>query len=154
MTPGEVPFDAPPAWLPGGRRGESARAWWRDLASNVDALRERYPRALADVPTACWREADVAEQLGAVCSWRRDLDSDGSADPRDELAFHEALERLQERLERLGRAELLQRASPTRAPVMASSVDFEVDLRLLRDEPGVSLERAFRSPHDGRPGSA
>lgn len=139
MTLGERPFDSSPAWLPGGRSGESARAWWRDLARNVDALMERYPRALADVPTAWWRDADLAEQLGAVCAWRLDLDEGGTTDPREELAFHEALERLHERLALRARVELLDEIRPPRdrrnEAADARAAELEKDLTALHDEP-------------------
>jgi len=156
VTAGEPSFGSPPTWLPGGRRGESARAWWRDLMRAVEALRERYPRALADLPVRWWRAADLSEQLGAVCAWRLDLDAGRSVDPREELAFHEALERLQERLERQTRASLLEGTAGTRgatngreAPVRA----LEEDLQALPDEPDVSLDRAFFAPNEGRPDS-
>lgn len=154
MTLGEPPFDSSPTWLPGGRRGESARAWWRDLARNVDALMERYPRALADVPTVWWREADLAEQLGAVCAWRLDLDGGGTADPREELAFHEALERLHERLALRARVELLDEIRPRdlrKDGTAARTAELERDLTALRDEPDASLEEAFLAPNAGRP---
>jgi hypothetical protein len=154
MTLGQPPFGSSPAWLPGERRGESARAWWRDLARNVSALMERYPRALADVPTSWWREADLAEQLGAVCAWRLDLDGGGCADPRAELAFHEALAHLQERLALRARVGLLDGTRPpgsrnTAAPIRAA--ELERDLTAFLDEHGASREEAFRSPKAGRP---
>lgn len=155
MTLGQPPFDSSPAWLPGGRRGESARAWWRDLARNVDALMERYPRALADVPTAWWRDADLAEQLGAVCAWRLDLDGAGTADPREELNFHETLERLRERLKQRAQSDLLE--ATTSRGVHAENeggraAALEKDLGGVRDEREVPLERAFLAQNAGRPG--
>lgn len=155
MTLDQPPFGSSPAWLPGVRRGESARAWWRDLARNVDALRERYPRALADVPTAWWREAELAEQLGAVCAWRLDLDEGGTTDPREELAFHEALARLHDRLALRARVRLLDEVRP-RGPrdngAAIRGADLERDLTALPDGPDSSPEEAFLAPNAGRPG--
>jgi hypothetical protein len=154
MSVGESSYDRSPVWLPGGRRGESARAWWRDLARAVEAVRERYPRALADLPAKWWRAADMAEQLAAVCAWRLDLDGGRGADPREELEFHEALERLRERLEHRARSDLLERAPRAVATDGPDVWDeaLEADLRTLTDDPDVPLEEAFFAPRAGRPG--
>ena len=36
MNAVEPPPGSAPVWLPGGRRGDPAHAWWRDLARAVD----------------------------------------------------------------------------------------------------------------------
>lgn len=156
MTAVQRPHGSSPAWLPGGRRGESARAWWRDLARQVDALQERYPRALTDLPVAWWREADLAEQVGAACAWRLDLDGGATADPREELAFHESLERLKERLAVRARAGLLDEVGGVELSGEYEdrrTASLEDDLLELGDEPDVSLEDAYLAPNAGRPTS-
>jgi hypothetical protein len=148
--------DSSPEWLPGGRRGDSARAWWRDLARQVDALRARYPRALAELPLAWWREADVAEQVGVACAWRLDLDGGITADPREELAFHEALGRLHERLgvrARAGMLDEIRTGESSGESEERRATILEEDLAGLGDEPDVSFEEAFLTPNAGRPTS-
>lgn len=123
----------------------------------MEALRERYPRALVGLPAEWWRAADLAEQLGAVCAWRLDLDGGRSADPREELEFHEALERLRARLERYARSELLEATKPYEAPAEhqeARPGALEKDLSALPDESDLTPEEAFFAPNGGRPGAA
>jgi len=154
--------DEAAAWLPGGRRGEAARRWWRGLAEMVEALAERYPRQLAALPDDWWRWPDLAEQLGALAAWRSELDAGHvSHRPEGELEYHEKLERMREVLDERAEAVLLENAQHPRAPREPAEprgrrprrvAALEEALLVLGEQGEVPPGDDFAAPYAGRPG--
>jgi len=154
-----------PSWLPGGRRGPAAAAWWAELAQGVEALAERYPRALLKLPPDWWAEPALSEQLGALVVWRAAID-EGVAPPhpRVEIEFHEKLADLGAHLDARAQAtlvgdpqrpgapgepELVARAAAARWPILRAALT-----RLAKgaeDMAAVSPAEAARHPRQGRP---
>jgi hypothetical protein len=59
----------------------------------IVALYERYPRALAKLEHDWHEHPERVETLAALAIWRANIDS-SAEDPREELAFHNALQQL------------------------------------------------------------
>jgi len=86
----QAPIMTPPAsrderahWLePWG--GDAS--WRADMWGQIVALHGRYPRALASLKQGWWNEEEHVEALGALATWRAQLD-DAGLDPREELIF-------------------------------------------------------------------
>ena len=66
------------------------------------ALADRYPRVMAKLPADWWTDRALIEVMGALTTWRAQLDTDQSADPRAELLFHDRLELLDRQLTHTG----------------------------------------------------
>ncbi len=90
-----------PEWLepPGDDRQER---WRRELWAAVCALAERYPRVIAKLPADWWTDRALTEIMGALTTWRAQLDTDQNTDPRVELLFHDRLELLDRQLTQTG----------------------------------------------------
>jgi hypothetical protein len=67
--------------------------WHRNTWGAIVALHKRYPRALAKLKHDWHEHPDRAETLAALAVWRANIDAAGE-DPREELAFHNALQQL------------------------------------------------------------
>jgi hypothetical protein len=78
-------------WLAPGT--EDDRQWHQDMWGLILALHERYPRALAKLEHDWYEQPEQAETLAALATWRANIDS-SAEDPREELAFHNALQQL------------------------------------------------------------
>jgi hypothetical protein len=75
------------------------RRWWRsEMWGTVVALHARYPVEMADLEALWWQSTARVEQLGALGTWRLQIDR-GCLDPREELAFHAQLADFQRVLE-------------------------------------------------------
>jgi len=82
-----LPASTPgPAWLP----SEEDEKWADDTWGAILALHERYPRALAKLEHDWYQHPERAEMLAALATWRAAIDTAGE-DPREELAFQNAL---------------------------------------------------------------
>jgi hypothetical protein len=68
-------------------------AWHQNTWGTIVALHERYPRALAKLEHDCYEHPERVETLAALAFWRANIDS-SAEDPREELAFHNALQQL------------------------------------------------------------
>jgi hypothetical protein len=84
-----------PAWL---QPASERERWRRELWAAVCALAERYPRVFSQLVADWWTDRALVEVLGALSTWRSQLDTDQSADPRAELLFHDRLELLERHL--------------------------------------------------------
>ena len=90
-----------PAWLEPSGDGRRER-WRRELWAAVCALTKRYPRVMAKLPADWWSDRALIEIMGALTTWRAQLDTDQNADPRAELLFHDRLELLDRQLTHTG----------------------------------------------------
>lgn len=83
-----------PAWLEpyGGDRTWRAVTW-----GAIAALHSRYPHQLRALQEDWWQDSAQLEQLSALAHWRAHLD-EHATDPREELYFHDTLNRLARRL--------------------------------------------------------
>lgn len=106
----QSPSTTPPARRAGGKTnvpgwleptGERER-WRRELWSTVCALYERYPSVFSKLIADWWTDTALVEILGALGTWRSQIDSGESPDPRAELLFHDRLELLERRLTQTG----------------------------------------------------
>lgn len=151
----------PPDWLPAGRRGPAARRFWRALAADVEALEDRYPRQLARLPADWWAHPILSERLGALVAWRRGLDTGIMGhDPRAELEFHQALERIHTALDARAKAIISDDDGPTHHPGEPRSDDARAERRTLlenaltdlpdEESNGEAMD-VFADPHAGRP---
>jgi hypothetical protein len=84
-----------PAWL---EPPDEHEVWRRELWAAVCALAERYPGVLSKLVADWWTDRALVEVLGALSTWRSQLDAGHSADPRAELLFHDRLELLERQL--------------------------------------------------------
>jgi hypothetical protein len=85
-----------PPWLPPYENTDT----WRALTwGAVAALHARYPNQLQNLKQDWWQDTAQLEKLSAIAHWRQQLD-DGAADPREELYFHDTLDRLATQLAR------------------------------------------------------
>jgi hypothetical protein len=84
-----------PGWL---EPPEQREAWRRQLWAAVCALAERYPHVFSKLVADWWTDRALVEVLGALSTWRSQLDAGHSADPRAELLFHDRLELLERQL--------------------------------------------------------
>jgi hypothetical protein len=66
-------------------------AWHQNMWGAIVALHERYPRALAKLEHDWYEHPERVETLAALATWRANIDS-SAEDPREELAFHNALQ--------------------------------------------------------------
>lgn len=163
MIPGTWDDEPPelPAWLPGGRRGERAREWWGELGRCVEALVVRYPRPFLRLPIDWWSEPALSEQLGALAVWRRAIDEGVvPPNPPDELEFHTALERIQERLDARASAVLLARGDLPQSPgnpalgsqgAAGRQQALGRALMTIPDDDDVPVDAAFYVASEGRP---
>jgi hypothetical protein len=88
-----------PGWLePTGER----ERWRRELWASVCALAERYPGVFEKLIADWWSDKALVEILGALSTWRGQLDAGENPDPRAELLFHDRLELLERRLTQTG----------------------------------------------------
>ena len=78
-----------PPWLP----SEQDPNWADQMWSAVLALHARYPRALAKLEHDWYEHSERAETLAALAIWRASIDA-AAEDPREELAFQNALQQL------------------------------------------------------------
>jgi hypothetical protein len=62
------------------------------------ALHARYPRALAKLEHDWYEHPERAETLAALAVWRASIDA-AAEDPREELAFQNALQQLARQLD-------------------------------------------------------
>jgi len=67
--------------------------WHKNTWGMILALHERYPRALAKLEHDWYEHPERAETLAALAIWRASIDS-SAEDPREELAFQNALQQL------------------------------------------------------------
>lgn len=72
---------------------EDDPAWHQDTWGAIVALHDRYPRALAKLEHDWYEHPERVETLAALATWRANIDS-SAEDPREELAFHNALQQL------------------------------------------------------------
>lgn len=80
--------DGPP-WLP----SEQDPNWAKQMWAAILALHARYPRALAKLEHDWYEHPERAETLAALATWRANIDA-AAEDPREELAFQNALQQL------------------------------------------------------------
>lgn len=103
LTPGDTQITAgAPGWLepPGDGRQER---WRRELWAAVCALAKRYPLVMAKLPADWWSDRALIEIIGALTTWRAQLDTgQATTDPRAELLFHDRLELLDRQLTHTG----------------------------------------------------
>jgi hypothetical protein len=78
-----------PPWLPVERDPNWAEQTWAAIL----ALHARYPRALAKLEHDWYEHPERAETLAALAVWRASIDA-AAEDPREELAFQNALQQL------------------------------------------------------------
>lgn len=78
-----------PPWLP----SEQDPNWAEQMWAAILALHQRYPRALAKLEHDWYEHPERAETLAALATWRASIDDDAE-DPREELAFQNALQQL------------------------------------------------------------
>jgi hypothetical protein len=64
--------------------------WQRETWGAIVALHGRYPRQLEHLKDGWWNDEATTETLGALATWRSEIDSSGR-DPREELAFQHQL---------------------------------------------------------------
>lgn len=89
------PGERPP-WLPPYEDAET----WRALTwGAIAALYARYPHQLQNLKDGWWQDTAQLEKLSAIAHWRQQLDEQ-AADPREELYFHDSLDRLANQLAR------------------------------------------------------
>jgi hypothetical protein len=67
--------------------------WHTNMWGMIVALYERYPRALAKLEHDWYEHPERVETLAALAYWRANIDT-SAEDPREELAFHNALQQL------------------------------------------------------------
>jgi hypothetical protein len=67
--------------------------WHKNTWGAIVALHRRYPRALAKLEHDWWEHPERVETLAALTVWRTNIDA-SAEDPREELAFHTALQQL------------------------------------------------------------
>lgn len=85
-----------PPWLPPYEDTET----WRALTwGAIAALHARYPSHLQNLKDGWWQHTALLEKLSAIAHWRGQLDEQ-AADPREELYFHDTLDRLATQLAR------------------------------------------------------
>jgi hypothetical protein len=87
-APGPPPDQRPP-WIP---QPENP-TWHKDIWQAITALHQRYPRALKRLEEDWWQHPERVETLAALATWRARIDTNAQ-DPREEISFHNALERL------------------------------------------------------------
>jgi hypothetical protein len=68
-------------------------AWHQNTWGMIVALHQRYQRALAKLEHDWYECPERAETLAALAFWRANIDS-SAEDPREELAFQNALQQL------------------------------------------------------------
>lgn len=78
-----------PPWLP----SEQDPNWAEQMWAAILALHARYPRALAKLEHDWYEHSERAETLAALATWRTNIDA-AAEDPREELAFQNALQQL------------------------------------------------------------
>lgn len=83
-----------PPWLP----SETDPHWAENTWGAIIALHSRYPRALAKLEHDWHQHPDRVETLAALATWRAGIDI-AAEDPREELAFHNALQQLTRNLD-------------------------------------------------------
>jgi hypothetical protein len=88
QTGARSPASGPP-WLP----SEDAPAWAENTWGAITALHRRYPRALAKLEHDWYEHPDRTETLAALATWRASIDA-AAEDPREELAFQNAIQQL------------------------------------------------------------
>jgi hypothetical protein len=128
----------------------------------VEALAARYPRALLRLSAEWFTEAALAERLGAMVVWRRAVDEGLVAlDPRAELDFQDALDRLREILDERHRAALTGQRDHPHAPGDADAAaeaavgrlrTLQAALEALPEEelPDLAPEDAFFRPESAQ----
>jgi len=67
--------------------------WHKNTWGAIVVLHRRYPRALAKLEHDWWEHHERVETLAALAVWRANIDA-SAEDPREELAFHNALHQL------------------------------------------------------------
>jgi hypothetical protein len=72
---------------------EDDPAWHQNTWGAIVALYERYPRVLAKLEHDWYEHPERVETLAALAVWRANIDA-SAEDPREELAFHNALQQL------------------------------------------------------------
>jgi hypothetical protein len=80
----------PPVWLQPVDE-DNEQDWLCEMWGAIVALRRRYPSMLARLPEGWWRDAQLVEMLSALATWRVNIEA-ASEDPREEIAFHAALQ--------------------------------------------------------------
>lgn len=85
-----------PPWLP---PYEDTDAWRALTWGAIAALHARYPQQLQNLKDGWWQDTALLEKLSAIAHWRQQLDQ-AAADPREELYFHDTLDRLATQLAR------------------------------------------------------
>lgn len=109
----ETPRQRPP-WLP---PYENTDAWHALTWGAIAALHARYPHHLQNLKDGWWQDTALLEKLSAIAHWRDQLDQQAT-DPREELYFHDTLDRLATQLARQpGNAD---RWDPITIPAMQS----------------------------------
>lgn len=78
-----------PPWLP----AEGDKEWGPNMWAAIVALHKRYPGALAKLEHDWHERRERAETLAALAIWRANIDA-AAEDPREELAFHNAIQQL------------------------------------------------------------
>lgn len=89
------PAGTSPPWLP----SDTDPHWAQNTKDAIDALRNRYPNALAKLEHDWQKHPERAEVLAALATWRTSIDTQAE-DPREELSFHNALQQLTRTLDR------------------------------------------------------
>jgi hypothetical protein len=78
-----------PPWLP----PDGDKEWGPNMWAAIVALHKRYPGALAKLEHDWHERPERTETLAALAIWRANIDA-AAEDPREELAFHNAIQQL------------------------------------------------------------
>jgi hypothetical protein len=92
--PAQPSAPQPPPWIPNNQDPN----WHQTTWNAITALHQRYPRALRRLEADWHQHPERTETLAALATWRTRIDQTAQ-DPREELAFHHALQQLQTTLE-------------------------------------------------------
>jgi hypothetical protein len=88
-----------PPWLEPFDEDE-ARIWRQEMWGSILALCRRYPAALGRLAEEWWLDSRLVELLSCMATWRTNIDA-ASEDPREEFAFHTALQQIARLLDQI-----------------------------------------------------
>ncbi len=81
-----------PPWLEPFDEDEAC-VWRQEMWGSILALCRRYPAALGRLAEEWWLDSRLVELLSCMATWRTNIDA-ASEDPREEFAFHTALQQI------------------------------------------------------------